>query len=260
MKTCNTKNQRPLSKSWINYSEQGSDWRTKKCIFILYIFNILYTRWFKVPFSSPSWRSLNPLKGVTIPKRSLWITRYIYIHRLRLILGSVLLRKMRHETGWGDARSASPPRAIARSPTGPPNRRYLFQDDDELFFLGHQLGYLPSSWSVGLTGALPKVDTSFDHPCVCVCINVKSFWPILLFLRSQKKKKTILTYHHSVHKAKVCFGMVFFCPPQRSTKRFFRRGNKSARRVPQKGAFSISNFRRSISAISCSLSLSAYHD
>ena len=32
-----------------------------------------YSRWFKVTFSSPSWRSLNPLKGsreLTIPKRS----------------------------------------------------------------------------------------------------------------------------------------------------------------------------------------------
>ena len=33
------------------------------------------TRWFKVTFSSPIWRSLNHLKGhLTIPKRSLWIT------------------------------------------------------------------------------------------------------------------------------------------------------------------------------------------
>ena len=35
------------------------------------------TRWFKVPFSSPSWRSLNPLKGsLNHPKKVMaWITR-----------------------------------------------------------------------------------------------------------------------------------------------------------------------------------------
>ena len=38
-------------------------------------------RWFKVPFSSPSWRSLNPWKGhLTIPKRSLRITRSWQFH------------------------------------------------------------------------------------------------------------------------------------------------------------------------------------
>ena len=37
----------------------------------------LTTRWFKVTFWFPSWRSLSPLKGhLTIPKRSLWITRH----------------------------------------------------------------------------------------------------------------------------------------------------------------------------------------
>ena len=37
----------------------------------------MLSRWFKVPFSSPSWRTrFTPWKGhLTIPKRSLWITR-----------------------------------------------------------------------------------------------------------------------------------------------------------------------------------------
>ena len=39
------------------------------------------SRWFKVTFSSPSWRSLNLWKGhLTIPKRSLWITRLWWFH------------------------------------------------------------------------------------------------------------------------------------------------------------------------------------
>ena len=39
-------------------------------------FQMASTRWFKMAFLSPNWRSLNPLKGhLTIPKRSLWITR-----------------------------------------------------------------------------------------------------------------------------------------------------------------------------------------
>lgn len=130
----------------------------------------------------------------------------------------------------------------------------LFQDDDELFFLGHQLGYLPSSWRLR-SHALPKVDTSHPQPCVVCVFQLEVL--TYTFLRSQKKKTTILTYHHSVHKAKVCFGMGFFCPPQRSTKRFFD-VETNQRDVERNGTFSISNFRRSISASSCSLSLSAY--
>ncbi len=43
--------------------------------------NISITRWFKVTFLSPIWRSLNPWKGhLTIPKRSPRIARYIYIY------------------------------------------------------------------------------------------------------------------------------------------------------------------------------------
>ena len=38
---------------------------------------ILNTRWFKVAFLSPNWRSFNRLKrSLKHPKRSLWITRY----------------------------------------------------------------------------------------------------------------------------------------------------------------------------------------
>ena len=38
----------------------------------------ILARWFKVTFLSSNWRSLDPLKGhLTIPKRSLWITRWI---------------------------------------------------------------------------------------------------------------------------------------------------------------------------------------
>ena len=49
----------------------------KTCEFCCFLIST-DTRWFKVPFSSPSWRSLiTPWKGhLTIPKRSLWITRY----------------------------------------------------------------------------------------------------------------------------------------------------------------------------------------
>ena len=46
-----------------------------------------YSRWFKVPFSSPSWRSLNPLKGSRFhhPKKvTNWITRFSRRDRCRL--------------------------------------------------------------------------------------------------------------------------------------------------------------------------------
>ena len=36
-------------------------------------------RWFKVTFSSPSWRSLNPLQHLTIPKRLHWITMSFFL-------------------------------------------------------------------------------------------------------------------------------------------------------------------------------------
>ena len=58
------------------------------------------TRWFKVPFSSPSWRSLNPLKGSRFhhPKKvTNWITRYFFFP-------GKLRRKMRaslkKRSGW----------------------------------------------------------------------------------------------------------------------------------------------------------------
>ena len=65
----------------------------------------------------------------------------------------------------------------------------------------------------------PRLTHPIPSHVWCVCFNLKCS-PIL-FSGLRKKKKTILTYHHNAHKAKVCFGMVFFCPPQRSTKRFF---------------------------------------
>ena len=48
-----------------------------------------WTRWFKVPFSSPSWRSLNPLKGsLNHPKKvTTWITRNaIFFRHLERLL------------------------------------------------------------------------------------------------------------------------------------------------------------------------------
>ena len=47
--------------------------------------NYFSSRWFKVPFSSPGWRSLNPLKGsrFTITKRSLWITRLVCLFQVK---------------------------------------------------------------------------------------------------------------------------------------------------------------------------------
>ncbi len=49
-------------------------------LFLLKYQLILYTRWFKVTFWFPSWRSLSPLKGhLTIPKRSQRIARYLKV-------------------------------------------------------------------------------------------------------------------------------------------------------------------------------------
>lgn len=179
---------------------------------------------------------------------------YIYsINWLRLILGPCFGRWDMRPVGKTAKRSASAspcgsspvlPRQSALPVSG---RRWVVLSWPSARVSAIEL-------KVGLIHALPKVDTSHPHPCVFVCINLKGSH----FSQVSEKKQTLLTYHHNVHKAKVCFGMVFFCPPQRSTKRFFDVGNKSARRVPRNGAFSISNFRRSISAISCSLSLSAY--
>lgn len=184
---------------------------------------------------------------------------YIYIYKLNWGWSYwSVLRKMRHETGWGDARhphpptgnrSQFPPSAIGQPVSG---RRWVVL-----------------SWPSARVSA---IELKVEGPCApqgwhipspsmcvwCVCFNVKSFWPILLFLRSQKKKQQF--WHITIMFTKLR-SVLEWCFLSTSTvnETFFRRGNKSARRVRnEKGAFSISNFRRSISAISCSLSLSAY--
>lgn len=48
------------------------------------------------------------------------------------------------------------------------------------------------------------------HVCV-VCVFQREVILTYTFISQvSEKKTTILTYHHNVHKAKVCFGMVFF--------------------------------------------------
>ena len=55
---------------WIPIQNQSKTWPSRNTIhtkeplqspLVLHVMNT--SRWFKVPFSSPSWRSLNPLKG-----------------------------------------------------------------------------------------------------------------------------------------------------------------------------------------------------
>ena len=43
-----------------------------------YIYIYLYTRWFKVTFSSPSWRSLNPLKGSLNHPKKVTLNHQVY--------------------------------------------------------------------------------------------------------------------------------------------------------------------------------------
>ena len=74
----------------------------------------------------------------------MYLSKYI-IYKYKLIEADPrsVIRKMRHETGRGDETLRIP---VRQSPVPPrQSSANLFQDDDELFFLGHQLGYLPSS-------------------------------------------------------------------------------------------------------------------
>ena len=59
---------RPRMRSWQEIKKKGQIEKKKR--------NESQSRWFKVPFSSPSWRSLNPLKGsLNHPKNvTTWIT------------------------------------------------------------------------------------------------------------------------------------------------------------------------------------------
>ena len=84
------------------------------------------TRWFKGAFLSPNWRSLNLLQGhLTIPKRSLWITRYIKIGFKMIAFKIPLLRKRLGAISWNPALlvpSLQDTTATARHGVGPAGR------------------------------------------------------------------------------------------------------------------------------------------
>ena len=84
------------------------------------------TRWFKGAFLSPNWRSLNLLQGhLTIPKRSLWITRYIKIGFKMMAFKIPLLRKRLGAISWNPALlvpSLQDTTATARHGVGPAGR------------------------------------------------------------------------------------------------------------------------------------------
>ena len=66
--------------------EKRRTWLTVTWSVITQQINNNTTRWFKVTFWSPSWRSLSLWKGhLTIPKRSLWITRYQFSFNFQFI-------------------------------------------------------------------------------------------------------------------------------------------------------------------------------
>ena len=196
-------------------SSAGTSGLDSQGVFLLLCNFLLANNSLEVGSSSESEDVANTKKPTTLPvnhvknliltgeQKMFLYTLYIYVNWLRLILGPCFGR-WDIETGKRQDAPHPHPTAVPSSP--PAIGVTCFRTTMSCSFLAISSGICHQSRRLAIH-ALPKVDTSHPHPCVA-CVSTWSAH--LYFSQVSEKKTTILTYHHNAHKAKVCFGMVFF--------------------------------------------------